>query len=100
MRLDIRLLGPLEVAVDGRPVRLASRLRAVLAVLAMSPGRTVPVDRIAEALWDHAEPPSNPRASVQTYIASPRSWAPIRRPGCARSTRRCSPGRSRTRQRQ
>jgi DNA-binding SARP family transcriptional activator len=69
LHLDIRLLGPLEVAVDGRPVRLASRLRAVLAVLAMFPERTVPVDRIVDALWDQAELPSSPRASVQTYIA-------------------------------
>ncbi|HEX6683894.1 MAG TPA: BTAD domain-containing putative transcriptional regulator [Candidatus Limnocylindrales bacterium] len=69
MSLDIRLLGPLEVAVDGRPVWLAGRLRSVLAVLAMSAGRTVPVERIADALWSQGELPGNPRASVQTYVA-------------------------------
>jgi len=48
--LGVGVLGLLEVTVDGRPVELtAGRLRALLAVLALSAGRPVSVDRIAEA---------------------------------------------------
>ncbi|HEX6685137.1 MAG TPA: BTAD domain-containing putative transcriptional regulator [Candidatus Limnocylindrales bacterium] len=67
MPLEVRLLGPLEIVLDDRPVRLTGRLRALLAVLALSAEKVVSVARIAEALWgDHL--PANPRTSVQTYI--------------------------------
>jgi len=50
--LTVDLLGPLRVSVGGRPVELpAGRLRAVLAVLAMSAGRTVPLERLSAAVW-------------------------------------------------
>ena len=66
--LGVGVLGLLEVTVDGRPVELtAGRLRALLAVLALSAGRPVSVDRIAEALWD-TDPPATIRASVATYV--------------------------------
>jgi len=42
--LAVGLLGPLEVSIGGLPVELiASRLRSLLAVLAVSAGQTVPV---------------------------------------------------------
>jgi DNA-binding response OmpR family regulator len=59
--LEVRLLGPLEVSVNGRPVTLtARRLRTLLAVLAMSAGKSVSVDRLAAAVWE-ADPPDNAR---------------------------------------
>jgi DNA-binding SARP family transcriptional activator len=65
--LAIGLLGPFEVSVDGRPVPLtAGRLRALLAVLAMSAGRSVPMERLAEVVWCD-RPPHNSRRSLQTY---------------------------------
>ncbi|HEX6685138.1 MAG TPA: AfsR/SARP family transcriptional regulator [Candidatus Limnocylindrales bacterium] len=67
MPLEVRLLGPLEVVLDGRPVRLSGRLRALLAVLALSAGKVVSMTRIAEAVWGEDQP-ANPRAGVQTYI--------------------------------
>jgi DNA-binding SARP family transcriptional activator len=71
--LDIRLLGPMEVCVDGRPVALsAGRLRTLLAVMAMSAGSVVSVDRLAAAAWGE-ELPDNVRRSVQTYVARLRS---------------------------
>jgi DNA-binding SARP family transcriptional activator/tetratricopeptide (TPR) repeat protein len=64
----IGLLGPLRVSVDDRPVELpAGRLRALLAVLALSAGQPVTADRLAIAVWD-GEPPGNPRANVQTNV--------------------------------
>ena len=67
MALVVRLLGPFEVVLHGRPVRLTGRLRTLLLVLAMSAGKAVSVFQLAEALWGERLP-ANPRASVQTYI--------------------------------
>jgi DNA-binding SARP family transcriptional activator len=66
--LHVELLGPLRVSVDGRPVELPTgRLRTLLAVLAMSAGRTVPTDRLATAVWG-ADGGGDPRASVRTNV--------------------------------
>jgi DNA-binding SARP family transcriptional activator/tetratricopeptide (TPR) repeat protein len=64
----VKLLGPFEVFVGDRPVTLTTgRLRALLAVLAMSAGRSVPVDRLASALWGN-DLPANSRRAVQLYV--------------------------------
>jgi DNA-binding SARP family transcriptional activator len=66
--LTVGLLGPLAVSVGGRPVAVsAPRLRALLAVLAVSAGRSVSVDRLAVAVWD-ADLPGFARGAVQTYV--------------------------------
>jgi hypothetical protein len=66
--LAIGLLGQFRVSVDDRPVELpAGRLRALLAVLALSAGQPVTADRLATAVWD-GEPPGNPRGNVQTNV--------------------------------
>ncbi|MGH3682708.1 MAG: BTAD domain-containing putative transcriptional regulator, partial [Natronosporangium sp.] len=67
--IAIGVLGPLAVSVGGRPVELTTpRLRTLLAVLAMSAGRPVSIERQAAALWDE-DPPDNARRNVQTYLA-------------------------------
>jgi DNA-binding SARP family transcriptional activator len=67
--LTVALLGPLVVAMHGRPVDLsAHRLRTLLVVLATEAGSPVSVDRIAVALWDD-DPPRYLRRSLQTYVA-------------------------------
>ena len=67
--LRVGLLGPLDVWVGGRPVVVtASRLRTLLAVLAVSAGRVVSVHRLAVAMWD-ADLPGDVRGAVQTYVA-------------------------------
>lgn len=68
--VSVGLLGPFSVSVDGGPVRLsAGRLRTLLAVLALSAGQAVPVERLATAAWADERRPGNVRRSVQTYIA-------------------------------
>ena len=67
--MNVRLLGPLEVRLEDRPVELGPRKqRAVLAMLALDPGRTVSADRLAEGLWGEAPPPSAAKM-VQLYVS-------------------------------
>ena len=57
------------MAHGGQPVTLTTgRLRTVLAVLALSAGQAVSVDRLATALWGE-ELPVDPRRAVQVYVA-------------------------------
>ncbi|MDY7088537.1 MAG: AfsR/SARP family transcriptional regulator [Actinomycetota bacterium] len=68
MTVQIDLLGPLSVSVDGRPVPLtAARLRAVLVVLALCPGEPVSLARMADAVWGD-DPPGNARRALQVYV--------------------------------
>ncbi|MDJ1131102.1 AfsR/SARP family transcriptional regulator [Streptomyces iconiensis] len=68
-RLRITLLGPLEVAGDqGELYVPQGRARALLAVLALRPGRTVPTAQIVTALWD-GEPPASAHAGLSAYAA-------------------------------
>ncbi|MBO4204895.1 AfsR/SARP family transcriptional regulator [Micromonospora echinofusca] len=49
---QLRILGPVEVVVDGRPVPLRSRRqRGVLAVLLANANRTTVIDQLLAALW-------------------------------------------------
>ncbi|MFB9661922.1 BTAD domain-containing putative transcriptional regulator [Glycomyces mayteni] len=65
--LTIGLLGPLTVRRDGSPVEVtAGRLRCLLAILALTPGRTVPYHRLGEAIWED-EAPGHLRRTLQTY---------------------------------
>ena len=67
--MDLRLLGPLEVRLEDGPVELGPRKqRAVLAMLALEPGRTVSADRLAEGLWGDSPPPSAAKM-VQLYVS-------------------------------
>ncbi len=67
--LDIRILGPLEVSDATGPIALGGqRQRALLAVLALSPGHVVPTDRLLELLWGQ-EPPKTAPASLQNGVA-------------------------------
>ncbi len=67
-RIEIRLLGPFELLVEGRQVPVGGRQRMLLAALAMAVPRPVRVDTIGLALWG-AEPPQNLRSTVHTYVA-------------------------------
>jgi SARP family transcriptional regulator, regulator of embCAB operon len=65
--IAVGLLGPVGLAVDGRPVELTGlRRRAVLAVLAAA-NTAVPLDRLADAAWsDTGSPPA--RNTVQVHV--------------------------------
>lgn len=67
--LRISLLGPIEVSVDGAPVRLVGQKRlAVLAVLALRVGRVVSTDALIDALWGFDPPPSAP-GTLQSHVS-------------------------------
>ncbi|MGD1346763.1 BTAD domain-containing putative transcriptional regulator [Mycobacterium seoulense] len=69
-RLELALLGPLEMSVDGALVALGTpKQRAVLAVLLMNRNSPVAVDRLITALWAD-EPPSGARASIHSYVSN------------------------------
>ncbi|MFH8570279.1 BTAD domain-containing putative transcriptional regulator [Streptomyces sp. NPDC017993] len=62
--LSFRLLGPLEVLMDGRPLRLGSaRQCAVLAMLLLFSDRVVSVDALTDAVWQGA-PPTTARNQI------------------------------------
>nr|WP_281497037.1 BTAD domain-containing putative transcriptional regulator [Ornithinimicrobium sp. F0845] len=68
--LVIRLLGGVRAVRGGHPVPVGGRrVRALLAVLSVSAGRTLPADLLAERIWDAAELPARPRAGVQTLVS-------------------------------
>jgi DNA-binding SARP family transcriptional activator/tetratricopeptide (TPR) repeat protein len=55
--VDFRLLGPLEVLQDGRPVSLGGRKpRALLAILLLHANEVVSSDRLIDALWGESPP--------------------------------------------
>ncbi|WP_369395554.1 BTAD domain-containing putative transcriptional regulator (plasmid) [Streptomyces sp. CG1] len=66
--MQFRLLGNLEVTVgqDGS-LLLAPKLRTILALLLISRGRTVPLSRFIDELWQD-RPPATVNATMQTYI--------------------------------
>ncbi|MGA5703314.1 AfsR/SARP family transcriptional regulator [Peterkaempfera bronchialis] len=67
--MEFRLLGPLEVWVDGRQIRLGSaKERAVLAVLICAAESPVTVDALLERVWDGNPPPSGPD-TLQSYVS-------------------------------
>ncbi|MBD3141157.1 AfsR/SARP family transcriptional regulator [Microbispora bryophytorum] len=78
--MRVRLLGALEVLDDdGAPVAVAgTRVRALLALLALRPGRLVPADRLVDALWED-DPPANAANALQTLVK--RLRAALGRPG-------------------
>jgi len=68
LELRVGVLGPLELSMGGRPVAVqAGRLTNLVAVLAMSAGKPVSVDRLAAALWGE-QLPANPRGTIQLYM--------------------------------
>jgi DNA-binding SARP family transcriptional activator len=74
--LRIGVLGPLLGARDGSAVRLPhGRTGVLLAVLAMSAGHPVGVDRLAGLIWPE-EQPERVRASLQTLVARLRGLVP------------------------
>lgn len=66
--MSVHLLGPFAVTVGGSPVALSSRLRTLLAVLALDVGRPVPAGRIAAAVWGGGRP-ADTRKAVQVLVA-------------------------------
>jgi len=67
--VEFRILGPLEVWRDGRPVQIGgAKERALLAFLLLHAGEAVSVDRLIDELWGDS-PPATARKSVQVRVA-------------------------------
>jgi DNA-binding SARP family transcriptional activator len=69
-RVRYQVLGPLQVAHDGRRIYLGPpKQRAVLAVLLLAGGGVVSVDRLVDAVWGE-DVPGSATASLQAYISN------------------------------
>ena len=67
--VEFRLLGPLEVVVDGGLADVGGRQpRTLLAVLLVAGGRSVPVDALADAIWGEHRPASA-TGTLQSYVS-------------------------------
>lgn len=65
-----QLLGPVHAWRGSAEIDLGSaHRRAVLAVLALSVGRTVSRDELIDAIWGH-EPPTSASGSIYTYVSA------------------------------
>ncbi len=68
--IDFRILGPLEVLVDGRAVApRASKQRTLLAILLLHANAPVSVDALVEALWGE-RPPQTVRTALQGHVSA------------------------------
>ncbi len=73
--MEFLLLGPLEARGEEGPIPIpAAKQRAVLAILLLAAGGTVPGWQLIEELWP--EPPVSARKVVQTYISKLRHVLP------------------------
>ncbi|MEU0884513.1 BTAD domain-containing putative transcriptional regulator [Lentzea sp. NPDC005914] len=70
MSVEFRVLGPLEVLLDGEPVTVAGgRGRVLLATLLLRPNQFMSVDELVDRLWE-GDPPTADRAhkTLQTTV--------------------------------
>jgi DNA-binding SARP family transcriptional activator/tetratricopeptide (TPR) repeat protein len=65
--VEVGLLGPLELRMGNRVVSLSRRLRRLLGALALSAGRPVSVDVLADCVWGE-DLPVRVRGSLATYV--------------------------------
>lgn len=67
--MELRLLGPPELLIAGRPVGLGGpRQRIVLSLLALNANRVTPVEYLLDAVWGDS-PPSTARGQIQICIS-------------------------------
>jgi len=69
MRLTVRLLGSVDLCVDGRAASVSGlRRKAVLAALALHAGEVVTTDRLIDIVWGD-EPPCRAVNTLQSHIS-------------------------------
>ena len=67
--MQVRLLGPVDVVVDGEPRPVHGlRRKAILAALALNHGTVVSSDRLADLVWGEAPPPTAAN-TLQVHIS-------------------------------
>ena len=75
MGVEVGLLGPVELRLDGRPVPLTGAPQRVLfARLALAGGRVVPTTELIDALWGD-DPPDNAIGNLHSYVSRLRRHA-------------------------
>ncbi|MDX8142612.1 BTAD domain-containing putative transcriptional regulator [Lentzea sp. BCCO 10_0061] len=85
MRVEYRVLGPLEVLLDGVPVTVpAGRCRVLLGTLLLRANEFVSVDEIVERLWDGV-PPSADRAGKTLHMVVTRLRQALGVASCVRT---------------
>jgi DNA-binding SARP family transcriptional activator len=68
--MEFRLLGPLEVVLNGLPQRLPGRgERALMALLALSAGQMVSAAGLIERLWAPESMPADPMNALQIRVS-------------------------------
>ncbi|KAA2260443.1 AfsR/SARP family transcriptional regulator [Solihabitans fulvus] len=67
--MRVAMLGPVTAfGADGAPLRVGGpRVRALLALLALEPGKAVSAERLIDAIWAGA-PPANAANALQTLV--------------------------------
>ncbi|MFD5830040.1 BTAD domain-containing putative transcriptional regulator [Lentzea sp. NPDC060358] len=87
MAAEYRVLGPLQVLLDGVALAVpAGRCRVLLATLLLRPGQVVPVDELVERVWDGA-PPSTGRADKTLQMVVARLRRALGAANCVRTSR-------------
>ncbi len=68
--MEFRVLGPLEIVDEGRPVYVSSarKPRLLLALLLAHGGAVLSVDALVEQVWAGAKPPASARRNLQLYL--------------------------------
>lgn len=70
MDVRFRLLGPMEILVNGRPEAMPGAAeRAVLVQLLLSPGRTIPATMLVDRLWSESSLPVDPMNALQIRVS-------------------------------
>jgi DNA-binding SARP family transcriptional activator/DNA polymerase III delta prime subunit/Tfp pilus assembly protein PilF len=68
LAVEFRILGPLEVVVDGQVAPIgAAKHRTLLACLLLRANRVVSVDELVDRIWD-GDTPHRSKATLQTYV--------------------------------
>lgn len=68
----IEVLGPVRVVIDQRVEVMAPKLTALLAALLLR-GRPMSIAQLTDMVWEESQAPTNPRATIQTYVRRLRS---------------------------
>ncbi|WP_341718075.1 BTAD domain-containing putative transcriptional regulator [Micromonospora sp. FIMYZ51] len=66
--VEVSVLGPMRLRVEGAQVKVGPRPRAVLALLVAAGGRAVPASTLIEQVWPDSPPPAV-HNTLQGYVA-------------------------------
>jgi hypothetical protein len=85
VRAEYRVLGPLEVLLDGGPVAVpGGRCHVLLATLLLRPNRFVSVDELVDRLWDGRPPRSTVHTRRRRWSCGGCGWRWGTPTACAR----------------